>query len=44
VHSVRAAVYGTRRKAEASLMAKGIYGFAERESAKVIAAHNHTKS
>lgn len=33
-HGVRAAVYGTRRKAEASLMSKGIFGFAERESAK----------
>ncbi len=33
-HGVRAAVYGARRKAEASLMAKGIYGFAERESAQ----------
>ncbi len=34
VHAARAAIYGTRRKAEASLMAKGIFGWAERESAK----------
>lgn len=34
VHGIRAAIYGQRRKAEASLMAKGIYGWAERESAK----------
>jgi len=33
-HAVRAAVYGMRRKAESSLMAKGIYGFAERESGR----------
>lgn len=32
VHGIRAAVFGMRRKAEASLMAKGIFGFAERES------------
>ncbi|MFZ2468426.1 MAG: alkyl sulfatase dimerization domain-containing protein, partial [Parvibaculum sedimenti] len=34
VHAARAAIYGKRRKSEASLMAKGIYGWAERESAK----------
>lgn len=34
-HATRAAVYGARRKAEASLMSKGIYGFAERQSAKL---------
>lgn len=33
-HGVRASVYAARRKAESSLMAKGIFGFAERESAK----------
>ncbi len=32
VHAIRATVFGLRRKTEASLMAKGIYGFAERES------------
>jgi alkyl sulfatase BDS1-like metallo-beta-lactamase superfamily hydrolase len=39
-HGIRAAVYGARRKEEASLMAKGIYGFAERQSAKAVAEHN----
>ncbi|MBX3493430.1 MAG: MBL fold metallo-hydrolase [Parvibaculum sp.] len=33
-HAARAAVYGARRKAELSLMSKGIFGWAERESAK----------
>ena len=42
-HAVRASVYGTRRKAEASLMAKGIYGFAERESTKAVTEHNQPK-
>jgi alkyl sulfatase BDS1-like metallo-beta-lactamase superfamily hydrolase len=32
VHSVRAAIYGERRKHETSLMARGIYGAAARES------------
>jgi alkyl sulfatase BDS1-like metallo-beta-lactamase superfamily hydrolase len=32
VHAARADVYGRRRHAEASLMAKGIYGWAERQS------------
>jgi len=32
VHVARADVYGRRRHAEASLMAKGIYGWAERQS------------
>jgi Tfp pilus assembly protein PilF len=31
-HSVRAAIYGERRKHETSLMAKGIYGAAARDS------------
>ena len=29
----RANVYGARRKAELSLMSKGVFGWAERESA-----------
>ncbi|MDP2122989.1 MAG: alkyl sulfatase dimerization domain-containing protein, partial [Parvibaculum sp.] len=33
-HAARAAVYGARRKSELSLMSKGIFGWAERESAK----------
>ena len=33
VHMARANVYGARRKAELSLMSKGIFGWAERESA-----------
>tara|TARA_R110002110_G_scaffold70800_7_gene189555 strand:- start:10744 stop:12075 length:1332 start_codon:yes stop_codon:yes gene_type:complete len=33
-HAARAAVYGARRQAEASLMSKGIFGWAERESAQ----------
>ncbi|MDO9127711.1 alkyl sulfatase dimerization domain-containing protein [Parvibaculum sp.] len=33
-HAARAAVYGARRKAELSLMSKGIFGWAERESAQ----------
>ena len=33
VHAVRAFVYSTRRTTETSLMAKGIYGHAARESA-----------
>jgi alkyl sulfatase BDS1-like metallo-beta-lactamase superfamily hydrolase len=32
-HMARANVYGARRKAELSLMSKGIFGWAERESA-----------
>jgi alkyl sulfatase BDS1-like metallo-beta-lactamase superfamily hydrolase len=36
VHAARAEVYGRRRQAEASLMAKGIYGWAERQSQKLI--------
>ena len=32
VHAARADVYGRRRHAEVSLMAKGIYGWAERQS------------
>ena len=44
VHGIRANIYGARRKAEASLMAKGIYGFAERESRKVVAEHNQPKN
>lgn len=39
-HGVRAEVFGARRKAEASLMAKGIYGFAERQSLQVLGKHN----
>ena len=31
-HAARAEVYGKRRKEEASLMSKGIFGFAERQS------------
>ena len=31
-HAARAEIYGTRRKAELSLMSKGIFGWAERES------------
>jgi alkyl sulfatase BDS1-like metallo-beta-lactamase superfamily hydrolase len=34
IHQVRAQVYQARRKAESSLMAKGIFGAAERDSAK----------
>jgi alkyl sulfatase BDS1-like metallo-beta-lactamase superfamily hydrolase len=34
-HRARADVYGRRRKVEASLMAKGIYGFAARQSSAV---------
>jgi len=34
-HLARAEVYGERRKAESSLMAKGIFGWAERESAHI---------
>ncbi|ABS61899.1 beta-lactamase domain protein [Parvibaculum lavamentivorans DS-1] len=33
-HMARANVYGARRKAELSLMSKGIFGWAERESAQ----------
>ncbi|MEQ8268466.1 MAG: alkyl sulfatase dimerization domain-containing protein [Parvibaculum sp.] len=33
-HQTRANVYGARRKAELSLMSKGIFGWAERESAQ----------
>ncbi|MCE9651006.1 MAG: MBL fold metallo-hydrolase [Parvibaculum sp.] len=40
VHGIRAEVYGARRKAEASLMSKGIYGFAERQSLNIVAEHN----
>jgi alkyl sulfatase BDS1-like metallo-beta-lactamase superfamily hydrolase len=36
VHAARAEVYGRRRHAEASLMAKGIYGWAERESRALV--------
>ena len=32
LHATRAEIYSARRKAELSLMAKGIYGFAARES------------
>jgi len=33
-HLACATVYGARRKSELSLMSKGIYGWAERESAE----------
>jgi alkyl sulfatase BDS1-like metallo-beta-lactamase superfamily hydrolase len=33
VHGVRADIYERRRKTESSLMARGIYGYAARESA-----------
>ena len=36
VHEMRAQVYEMRRKAESSLMAKGIYKGASRESAKIV--------
>ncbi|MBI1262047.1 MAG: MBL fold metallo-hydrolase [Rhizobiales bacterium] len=39
-HGVRAEVFGARRQAEASLMAKGIYGFAERQSLQILGQHN----
>ena len=35
-HGARADIYGERRRSESSLMAKGIYGFAARESRAVI--------
>jgi len=38
VHEARAQVYQARRKAESSLMAKGIYGAAERDSTKKVQA------
>jgi alkyl sulfatase BDS1-like metallo-beta-lactamase superfamily hydrolase len=44
VHGLRAEVYAARRKAEASLMSKGIYGFAERQSLQVVGAHNQKAS
>ena len=44
VHGIRAEVYAARRKSEASLMSKGIYGFAERQSLQVVSEHNHKKA
>ncbi|MCR9240223.1 MAG: MBL fold metallo-hydrolase [Rhodobiaceae bacterium] len=44
VHGLRAEVYAARRKAEASLMSKGIYGFAERQSLQVVSEHNQKKA
>lgn len=40
VHSIRAEVYQARRKDELSLMSKGIFGFAERQSQKFVTEHN----
>jgi len=44
VHGIRAEVYAARRKSEASLMSKGIYGFAERQSLQVVGEHNQKKA
>ena len=44
VHGARAEVYAARRKAEASLMSKGIFGFAERQSLQIVSEHNQKKN
>ncbi len=40
VHGVRAEIYEQRRTAEMSLMAKGIYRAAARESEAIVARHS----
>jgi alkyl sulfatase BDS1-like metallo-beta-lactamase superfamily hydrolase len=44
IHGARADIYERRRKVESSLMARGIYGFAARESAELADPGRHDPS